>query len=47
MISALCGHVAGVSTSSEGFEAQFTNARGQSNVPVILVLKPTSAQRGE
>ena len=24
MISALCGHIAGISTSSEGFEAQFT-----------------------
>ena len=31
MISALCGHVAGISTSSEGFEAQFANAEDKAS----------------
>ena len=40
MISALCGHVAGVSTSSEGFEAQFSNAEDKATFRSSLFSNP-------
>jgi len=40
MISALCGHVAGVSTSSEGFEAQFTNPEDKATFRSSLFSNP-------
>ncbi|MDC1524909.1 hypothetical protein N8468_09485, partial [Planktomarina temperata] len=40
MIAALCGHVAGVSTSSEGFEAQFTNPEDKATFRSSLFSNP-------
>ena len=40
MISALCGHVADISTSSEGFEAQFSNAEGKASFRSSLFSNP-------
>ncbi|MDB9943262.1 hypothetical protein OAD29_00030 [bacterium] len=40
MIAALCGHVAGVSTSSEGFEAQFLNAEDKATFRSSLFSNP-------
>jgi uncharacterized coiled-coil DUF342 family protein len=40
MISALCGHVAGVSTSSEGFDAQFSNAENKASFRSSLFSNP-------
>jgi len=40
MISALCGHVAGISTSSEGFEAQFTNPEDKASFRSSLFSNP-------
>jgi hypothetical protein len=40
MISALCGHVAGVSTSSEGFEAQFSNVEDKASFRSSLFSNP-------
>jgi uncharacterized protein YoxC len=40
MISALCGHVAGVSTSSEGFEAQFSNVEDKESFRSSLFSNP-------
>ncbi|MDA7479626.1 hypothetical protein N8995_02060 [Planktomarina temperata] len=40
MISALCGHVAGVSTSAEGFEAQFSNAEDKATFRSSLFSNP-------
>ena len=40
MISALCGHVAGVVTSAEGFEAQFSNAEDKASFRSSLFSNP-------
>ena len=40
MISALCGHVAGISTSSEGFEAQFTKPEDKASFRSSLFSNP-------
>ena len=40
MISALCGHVAGVVTSAEGFEAQFSNAEDKATFRSSLFSNP-------
>jgi len=40
MISALCGHVTGVSTSAEGFEAQFSNAEDKATFRSSLFSNP-------
>ena len=40
MIAALCGHVAGVSTSSEGFEAQLLNAEDKATFRSSLFSNP-------
>ncbi|MDA7461594.1 hypothetical protein N8914_06260 [Planktomarina temperata] len=40
MISALCGHVAGVSTSSEGFEAQFSKPEHKASFRSSLFSNP-------
>lgn len=40
IISALCGHVAGISTSSEGFEAQFTKQEHKASFRSSLFSNP-------